>query len=538
MASTRGRKIDGFNLFQRAGSKQWTLAYQVTPGKWAQHRVPTEITGKASARAYALSWLAQQRTDLRLPAGRGSGYTVRGAYPLWAALREANPSVRKSTWSDNKSHFKNHVLPVLGDLRIDTIDAQALRSWLRGLVAKGIAPRTVHHVMSTVSSFLDDAVAERWTTLQANPGKLDAVRSQLPAVHPDPQPHLEMEQAERLVQHEAIPADRSLRYLIGFLTGMRDGEISGGSWADLDLDNEIPIWHVRRACAIRGEDGNASLGLPKTHGSVRKVPLHPVLVARLKAWRDEGYELFVGQTPQPHRPVLPSPRGGGHWRPKSAKWMRHDLALCGLPTALDGADVDFHATRRSFCTWLDEADVQQHVIGRLLGHRDKNVTSEAYTARVLRRLHEAVCKLEFGARLGAERHTADASAGQEPAKNTTESADSAPVAQWIEQRFPNAICDSAPDDISGASAQIVAAYDALADGATSQQARRIMARAQRSHHERATADLAAERRRADAVRHLEATLTMALDRSATADERRARMVAGLAAAADLLTGTG
>ena len=513
----RGRKIDGFTLFQRAGSKQWTLAYQVEPGKWSQHRVPADITAKSAARAYALAWLAEQRTALRLPQ-RGGAYTVRGALPLWLALREANPRVRRSTIADNKGHFKNHILPALGDASIDTITAALVREWLHTMAKKGRAARTVHHALSSLSSFLDDAITEGWTRLQANPCRLDAVRRSLPEALPEQKPHVTLEQAIALLSSDA-PPERILRYLIAFVTGMRDGEIAGGSWDDLELGAEIPTWHVRQACAIRGEDGFASLSSPKTHGSVRRVPLPPPLADALTWWRDGGCEMHTGCAPTQTGPVFPSPITGMHWRPRSAKWLRHDLAAAGLPTDVAGTPIDFHATRRSFATWLDEVGVAQHMIGRLMGHRDKGVTAEAYTGRVLRRLYEAACQNPLCARDCAERITEKLK--PEPDQQL------APVAQWIEQRFPNASADEASSAGSADSDATAAAYDALADGHATSEARRIMSAAQRSHKARPARKVDPER----VARHLERTLAHALDRTVDAATRRKRMTAGLKAAA-------
>jgi integrase len=79
----------------------------------------------------------------------------------------------------------------------------------------------------------------------------------------------------------------------------------------------------------------------------------------------------------------------------SAKHIRSDLEAAGCPKEYAGHEIDFHACRRSFATWLAEADVPDPIIKRLMGHRAAGVTEKHHTARTLTKLKDAVEKIEL-----------------------------------------------------------------------------------------------------------------------------------------------
>ncbi len=100
---------------------------------------------------------------------------------------------------------------------------------------------------------------------------------------------------------------------------------------------------------------------------------------------------------QRHRPDLPSPRRGvegslRYYRPKSAEQIRDDLAEVGIKRP----EVDFHATRRSFSTWLEPAGVHPETVDRLLGHEPKSVRARHHSATDPGQLRAAVERIAWG----------------------------------------------------------------------------------------------------------------------------------------------
>jgi integrase len=469
----RNRKIAGYDCFfyQRKDSLQWVFGYRASSGDWPEHRVPSDIRSRRDAECYAAAWLEEMKKQGERPtepveAPPDRGPTLDEVAPRWLQLRERNPDLAASTVLADRSILSTHVLPVLGKTPIAELGSGTLRRFIRGVREKR-ANYTTRNVVVTLTQLFEDAIAEEWLTLPANPMRHPGVRKEIPPAQPRAGrtiifiPHGE---AEKMLAHGALPADRRARYLIGFLAGLRDGEIAALTWADVDLDGEVPLVRVTKSVAIKGPTGYATVGKTKTETSVRTLALHSLAVAALATWRREGWAEFVGHEPRPSDPIFPNPRGG-HARPRSASLIRSDLAAADCATTCAGHPIDFHATRRSFSTWLEAAGVPNELIDRMMGHSGRTVRQRHYTAADLQAMKRAVETVTFKldlvsqaselraqvlpptppandqrfadpAKLPAGRGKPAGERVFRPPEKQSRNAEFALVAQWTEQRFP------------------------------------------------------------------------------------------------------
>ncbi len=470
----RKRKIAGYDCFfyQRKDTLQWVFGYRAASGEWPEHRVPGDIRGRRDAERYAAAWLeemrkrAGERPTEPVEAPPDKGPTLNELAPRWLVLRERNPELAASTVLADRSILSNHVLPALGSVPIPELGSGALRRFIRG-VRDRRANYTTRNVVVTLTQLFEDAIAEEWIVLPANPMRHPGVRKEIPPAQPRAGRtviFIPRADAERMLAHAAVPADRRARYLIGFLAGLRDGEIAALTWADVDLDAAIPLVHVTKSVAIKGPKGFATVGKTKTETSVRTLALHSLAVVALAAWKRAGWVQLVGREPRVSDPIFPNARGG-HTRPRSAGLTRDDLAAAGCATTCEGYPIDFHATRRSFSTWLDAAGVSNELIDRMMGHSGRTVRQRHYTAADLQAMQRAVetitldiapkgCELSELAPLAAGAPANDDQRFALPAKfpagrgktagkrvfrpptKQSKTTQFALVAQWIEQRFP------------------------------------------------------------------------------------------------------
>jgi integrase len=148
--------------------------------------------------------------------------------------------------------------------------------------------------------------------------------------------------------------------LVGFYTGARLGEIIQLSISDVKLDGEILYFDINE----QREDGGSDVKHVKTNAGLRRVPIHPDLVAL-------GFVDFVEER---------SLRRGGVGRlfyevaygadgvPSTgfSKWFHRFLAKLGLA---DPRFV-FHSFRHGMEDALRNALIPQYVIDRIIGHTD------------------------------------------------------------------------------------------------------------------------------------------------------------------------
>ncbi len=430
------RKASGISFFTREDGRK-VMAYQVESGKWKQHTLAS--TNDKAAEREGHAWLAVQRADGKVAVGR----TIGELWQKWIKLRAASPNLATSTVRDNESHMQRLIVPALGEIPLSKLTHIHCRDFVRTL-RDDKASSTVRNVVSTLSSFYEDARAEDWVKSTENVVRHPAVTREMPEAQATTEGtvFLPLAVAQELVLCEQVEPHRRARYAVAFLSGLRDGELQGLTWADVHFDAEVPYIEVTKAFATKASaTAYAALTDPKTSGSVRAVPLHEAALAALKWWREDGWPFFVGRDPGPTDAVFASVNGK-HWRPKSAREIREDLGRAGQRAKTElGDSIDFHATRRSFSTWLEDHGAAPDAIDRMLGHRGKSTRARHYTAATLGRFAAALALVPFRWQDPARRSPGSTSGGSHNAHivqphNEEPKPAQALVAQWTEQRFP------------------------------------------------------------------------------------------------------
>src|SRR5664280_341911 len=399
-------------FYRRKDTGQLVFGYKVRDD-WKETRCPAHIRNQRDAETFARAYLEEmQRTGgkpeiaLPDPTTLAKGPTVSDVAERWLELRDANKDLAPATKGQDKSNVDTHIAPrlnnsdapdaKLGDLHVEELGPAKLREWVRDLKATK-ASSTVRNICNSLSTMLEDAMAEEWIAIPANPMKHPGVRKELPTVKlkgGNDRVYLTRHQAEALLRCDKVPEHRRVRYAVALTSGMRDGELAGLNWADVDLDAKPPRVEITKALALRGDDGFATLGATKTEYSKRTLPLHALAVRALRAWKSKGWVQYAGHKPKATDSVFPDEHGEPS-RPRSAQLIRDDLETAKQPTKVGSADIDFHATRRSFLTWLTNAEVSSEIIDMLAGHAGKGVRARHYTARDLEVMAKAVAKIEL-----------------------------------------------------------------------------------------------------------------------------------------------
>lgn len=232
-------------------------------------------------------------------------------------------------------------------------------------LASGLSARTVQYIHATLRRALGQAL--KWDLVARNVATLvDPPR----VVRPEVQP-LTPEAAKALL--EAARGDRlSALYTVALALGLRQGELLGLRWADVDLDNGF--LHVRRA--LQRIDGKLQLVEPKTAKSRRTIAMPAFVVAALREHRlRQGLErMFVGEGWQDafglvFTTAIGTPLDEGNVR----RQFKRLLAKAGLP------DMRFHDLRHSCASLLLAQGLSLRAIMEVLGHSQIALTANTYT---------------------------------------------------------------------------------------------------------------------------------------------------------------
>jgi integrase len=381
---------DDISAFYRPEKRRWIVKYKDLGGEWRSKTTSAEIRTERAALDWGRGWLAEIRASGKSPVKRAgnAGPTVSEIKERWLKLRRdarvnGEPEFKPATLAGYEWHLEvieeTFTETFKGEMPLGKLDDQQARAWVKTLKATN-APNTCGNIYSTLRSLIEDAIAERWVILAANPLALDAVKRELPPRKPltGKRPiFVELDQMQTLLGCGDVPDHRRVRYLVDVCTGLSEGELAGRIWSDAIMTDK-PTLDIMSACAIHGEKGWATQSTTKNEHRVRTLPLHSAAAEALLWWWREGWAQYVGKPPKLTDPIFPGP-SGDFSRPASAALLRQDLRAAGCADKRYGHNITAQALRRCFATYLDAVDVPEEQRGRLLGHAKKTVTAKHYT---------------------------------------------------------------------------------------------------------------------------------------------------------------
>jgi integrase len=195
----------------------------------------------------------------------------------YLAVQQKLGRLKPSTASSYQSNLAKHILPFLGAMHLRDVTLPHVREFIKALLAKDLAPKTIGNVILILKEIFKHAI--QWGYLESNPVQY----VELPRGEEKEMEVLTPEEVRRLLEAQEEPLRTLL--LTAVLTGMRQGELFGLQWSDVDLEGHRI--HVRRSL------WHGELGTPKSKGSRRAIDLPPTLEDALKCLSARRRSEFV-----------------------------------------------------------------------------------------------------------------------------------------------------------------------------------------------------------------------------------------------------
>ena len=324
------------------------------------------LTRDFDTKREALAWLA----EVRLKADRGllpepSRVTV-GEYLAFWLENGAKPSVRPPTFRQYEQYVRNHLIPVLGNVKLQALKPADIQALYARRLGAGLSRRTVQLIHAVLHRALSQAVA--WGLIAFNPA--DRVKAPRPARKEFKV--LTPKEARRFLE-SAREWDYYPLFVLALTTGMRMGELLGLKWEDVDL--EAGAVRVRRV--LYRVKGRWVEGEPKSAAGRRQVPIPAGVAAALKEHRKKVVELKLKAGPEWSAEfgelVFPTPTGRPHHPRNVQRALKAVLKAAGLP------DIRFHDLRHTHATLLLAEGVNPRVVQERLGHSQVSLTLGTYS---------------------------------------------------------------------------------------------------------------------------------------------------------------
>jgi integrase len=159
----------------------------------------------------------------------------------------AAPSVRENTLAGYRVAVNTHLIPGVGAHRLDRLEPEHLERLYAKMIKAGSAPGTAHQAHRTIRTALGEA--ERRGRITRNVAALaKAPRRDELEVEP-----YTVEEIQALLRAGAARRN-SARWAIALALGLRQGEVLGLRWSDVDLDKGT-LWVRRGRLRPRYEHG-------------------------------------------------------------------------------------------------------------------------------------------------------------------------------------------------------------------------------------------------------------------------------------------
>jgi integrase len=276
-------------------------------------------------------------------------------------------TARQRTYERYESIVRVHIKPAFGRLKLKSLTPNHVRALYRTKLDSGLAPRTVNYVHTTLHKALKDAVGDG--LVPRNAASVKAPRPEKPEIRP-----LSTDQARKLIATAHDAGDRfEALYVLALHCGLREGELLGLSWDDVDFSGSTATVHVRRTLS-ETRTGH-KFEKPK-NGKGRSVKCSQKATEALRSHRArQGEErLRMGSLWQDNGLVFPTTVGttmsgtnllGRHFKPL--------LTRAELPA------IRLHDLRHTCATILLMAGKHPKYVQELLGHASINITLDTYS---------------------------------------------------------------------------------------------------------------------------------------------------------------
>jgi len=332
----------------------------------------------------------------------------------WLNIHKEN--LKPKTLASYRCEIKNHIKPKLGHIKLTKLTPLQLQSYYTYLTSEGraeIIRKRISRLDPKDTRALKRAEKRLAAMLESNTGGLSAStaiyhhriihkalkqayrwqmvgRNVADAVEPPKAAVKEIEYMKKSQVHKFIEAIKSCAdyvvILAAIFTGMRQGELLGLRWKDVDFDRGLI--HVRQQSQYLPDRG-FYFDDPKQN-SKRTIPMPlPLNSALRQVQKDQlRYRSIYLKDYKDNDLVFCNPDGSQQDGTALTKRFQRLLEQNGLPK------MRFHSLRHTFATMARGAGMNIEDIQDLLGHADISTTKNMYTHIEIEPLQKAMNKLE------------------------------------------------------------------------------------------------------------------------------------------------
>jgi integrase len=350
----------------------WVADYFAPGPDGNKRRCTKTFPTKKEASAWLAHTVVEIKQGVHTPAHLSP--TVLQAGEQWIAQAETDGLERASV-RQYRQHLDLHIRPFLGHLKLAELTPASVQNFRTVLIKQQRSRVLADRVVSSLGSILAEAMAN---------GRVarNVVREQ--ASHNRRRARIAKRHKRALQVGVDIPTKDEIRgmlehagqlrplLLTAVFTGLRASELRGLTWDAVDLERQVPT--VRQ----RADRWNV-IGSPKSDAARREIPLAPIVVNTLRAWRLECPRC-AGDGEQ--RLWLVFPNGEGNVE-RHANIHTRGLAraqfAAGISTDAARPKYGLHSLRHAAASLFIEQAFSPKRVQALMGHSTIQMTFDVYS---------------------------------------------------------------------------------------------------------------------------------------------------------------
>lgn len=279
---------------------------------------------------------------------------------------ENKQDISNKTRYVNEGHIKNHIIPELGHLPLQKINVIHIENFIKSLQSeeKNLAAGTIKKIFNLVQTSFN--AAEKKELLSKNPFNL-LDKSSKPKAGKPKVDYWTKEEAKQFL--DSFEHRNKIIFILAIYTGMRQGEILGLRWRDIDFENG----QLRIRQILDGLTGKIQERV-KTDAGYRSVTMSNHVMSELKKHRAAMVqEKLAAEEYFDQNLVICQPNGKPVGITNFHKFWVRKLDQTGVRR------IRFHDLRHTCASLLFSAGVHPKVVQELLGHKSIKVTLDTYS---------------------------------------------------------------------------------------------------------------------------------------------------------------
>ena len=290
------------------------------------------------------------------------------------------PSTKKRTFNQYSKIIKTHILPYLGDLKLEELTPLIIQKFITKLsingnkcTGKGLSASYIRMIVSIIKNSLKEAhlisYLPNYTLDKVNYPKIIEKKIECFTIN-------EQKKIEFAVK--TTKKDKYLGIILCLYTGLRIGELLALTWNDIDFEKNILI--ISKTCYDSSEEGTRirNINIPKTKNSIREIPLPTKILEMLKEMKKKSKCEFVIAE-------------GEKFVFMRSYQRTFELLLKKLKIPHKG----FHSLRHTFATRALECGMDVKTLSEILGHKNPTITLNRYVHSLWEHKKEMMNKLSM-----------------------------------------------------------------------------------------------------------------------------------------------